>query len=85
MKPMDKDDWIAVFVGQVIIQMIFLWEIDISVSAMTLQAVLHVPMEASNGLFGINPSITYHIGLYGTIANLFFMALFGIHHVLKEE
>lgn len=82
---MDKMDWIGVFIGQVIIQMIFLWEIDISVSAMTLQATLGIPMGTGNGWLFMNPATTYHIGLYGIIVNLFFMAIFGIHLVLKEK
>ena len=85
MKPMTKGDWIATILGMVIIEMIFLWEIDISVSAMVLQATLGQEIIVSNGWIIGSPSFTYHVGLYGTIINLFLMACIGIHLLRIKE
>ena len=59
--------------------MIFLWCVDISVSAMINEGLV------TNGFMFNSPMITYHIGLWGAVIIPVAMSFMLVHHILKEE
>ena len=79
-----RSDWLAILIGMVVLQMMFLWEIDISVSALLISTTLDIPTIATNGWMIISPMLAYHIGLAGVIVNSFFMACISVHLLLKK-
>ena len=52
---------------------IFIWNIDISVTALINNMAL------TNGFFSPNPMITYHVSLYGLILTFVITAYYNIH------
>ena len=79
---MKKGDWVAIVCVLIILQIIFCWGIDISVSALINdpKAIL------VNGWNGFqSPALIYHLCLYGIILIGILQMLIGVHHVLKEE
>ena len=76
---MKKSDWIAIVVFQVIAEMLFMWCIDISVSAMLNNGIV------TSGFITSSPILMYHICMYASVLNLAFMCIIAIHHVLKDD
>lgn len=76
---MKRSDWIAIVVFQVIAEMLFMWCIDISVSAMLNNGII------TSGFVTSSPMYMYHMCLYASVINLAFMCLIVIHVVLKDE
>jgi len=75
----EKSNWIAVVIVLVVFEVVCMWCIDISVSAMINQGIV------MNGFFGQNPMITYHLGLYGSIISFVLLSFMFIHYVLEED
>jgi hypothetical protein len=69
---MKKGNWFCVVVFMVVLQMLFFWSIDISVSALINYGVV------TNGLF------SYHIALYGAILNTVAQIII-IIHLLEDK
>jgi len=85
-----KSDWIAVIISIVIFQILSLWCIDVSTSAMMIErygiqnGVEEMPPALlTNGFFQQNPVITYHISLFWLVISSFLIALISIHHIDK--
>jgi len=60
---------VLIVIFLVMIQLLCLWGIDISVSAMLSEGVI------TNGFNFGNPTQTYHIGLYGIVLSTFIMVI----------
>ena len=73
-----KSDWIVIILTLCIIQIMSFWCIDVSVSAMISKGTV------TNGIFGLNPMLSYHIGLYTAIISLLVFGIISVHHVLLE-
>ena len=87
-----KSEWITVIVSIVIFQILSLWCIDVSTSAMMIEGygiqngVEGTPQALlTNGFFQHNPVITYHVSLFWLVISSFLIALISIHHVSREE
>ena len=76
---MKKSDWITILSFQIMLQMLFMWCIDISVSAMINNGII------TSGFITSSPMLMYHVCLYASVLNLMLMAIIGIHHILKNE
>ena len=76
---MKKSDWMAIVIFQVIAQMLFMWCIDVSVSAMLNNGII------TSGFITSSPMLMYHVCLYASVLNLAFMCLIAVHFVLKGE
>jgi len=74
-----KLDWNLILIFQVVIQIVFLWGIDISLSALINQGYL------VNGIFVSNPVLVYHIALYGSILNFVALAFISSRHLLRGD
>lgn len=61
------------------LETIFLWCVDISVSAMINEGIV------TNGFMSNSPMVTYHIGLWGAVLIPVIMSFMLVHHILKEE
>jgi len=72
-----KLDWVLIIIFQVVLEMVFLWGIDVSVSALINQGYL------VNGIFVSNPVLVYHIALYGSILNFVALAFISARHLLR--
>jgi len=72
-----KLDWVLIIIFQVVLEMVFLWGIDISLSALINQGYL------VNGIFVSNPVLVYHIALYGSILNFVALAFISARHLLR--
>ena len=76
---MKKGDWVCVIIFLVVLQMAFLWCVDISVSALINQGFV------TNGFFINNPMQAYHIGLYGSILNFVILSFILVHFVVDAK
>ena len=76
---MKKSDWMGIMIFQVIFQMLFMWCIDVSVSAMLNNGII------TSGFITSSPMLMYHLCLYACVLNLAFMCLITIHLVLKDD
>jgi Na+/H+ antiporter NhaD/arsenite permease-like protein len=78
---LQKDDWLAIGIFIVVFQILCCWLIDISVSALINdpQAVLVSAWSVAN------PSVMYHIGIYGIVITTCLMVLILVHVLLKEK
>lgn len=74
---MKKSNWLTIVSFQIILQMLFMWCIDISVSAILNNGII------TSGFVTSKPMHMYHICLYASVINLMLMAIIGIHHILK--
>lgn len=74
-----KGDKIIIAVFFIIIQIVCLWCVDISVSAMLANGVV------TNGFLINNPTQMYHIGLYVSIISSFCIFILFVHIILGEE
>lgn len=74
-----KSEWIAIIISMIILQMLFLWAIDISVSAMLRGGTL------TNGISFSNPTVVYHMSLYCTIINLALFSFIAVHFIFLES
>lgn len=72
-------DWILIAVFFTAINLIFLWGIDISVSAMIVNGVV------TNGFIERNPAVIYHICLYGEILINIGLVFVLVHFINKME
>ena len=75
----DKSDWVVMILALSILEMTSLWCIDVSVAAMINQGTMQ------NGLFGLSPILSYHIGLYLAIISLLVFGIISTHHILVKE
>jgi len=97
MKKLKTSDWVALAGFALFLNILTLWCIDISVSALVNQAIIQtylalgntgipIPMGGLvNGIIKADPTFTYHIGLYLNGGVSFFMFLIIIHRVIKDE
>jgi hypothetical protein len=88
MKKLKKSDWSAIIVFLVILQIMSLWCIDISISAMrvreygSLNGIEEMStLGLTNGFFQQNPIVTYHLSLFCLIISFFIIALIAIHNI----
>lgn len=79
MKKLTRGDWICVIIFLVVLQMAFLWCIDISVSALINQGFV------TNGFFMNDPMQAYHIGLYGSILTFVLLAFISVHFIVDVK
>ena len=80
MKKMKRSDWIMVVIMLVIINVIALWCIDISLSAMLASPESIM----TNGWSERNPMLTYHMGLYGVLISTFAIVSISVYSILKD-
>ena len=82
-----KCDWRAIILLIVVFQILSLWCIDISISAMMLQSNQPEKSDVilTNGFITQNPSVTYHISLYWLIISIFLLTLIAFHHIDQFE
>lgn len=80
-------DWRAIIILILLIQIICLWSIDISTSAIIAQESIGEYYEShlTNGFFKQNPYVIYHLALFIIVISSFFITLISIHHVDKNE
>lgn len=76
---MKKSDWVVIVIFQVIFQMLLMWCIDISVSAMINNGIV------TSGFVTSSPMLMYHLCLYASVFNIALICLISIHHILKDE
>ena len=81
MKKMQKSDWVLTLIILVMINIMSLWCIDISVSAM----LINVDVMVTNGFFDKSPIVAYHMGLYGVILSMLGIIMIAISILLKEK
>lgn len=74
-----KSDWIVIILCQTILQMCLMWCIDVSVSAMLNHGFITSGFVTSDAMF------MYHVGLYGSILNLFMMGMLAVHHIVDND
>ena len=79
MRKLKKSDWIAIAGAILFVNVLTLWCVDISVSALINNGIL------TNGFFLNDPARAYHIGLYtnGLLNFLIFMIV--VHIIMKGE
>lgn len=88
MKKFKKSDWTAIVVFFVIVQIISLWCIDVSISAMSVREYGEnvgnedlSSLGLTNGFFKQNPIVSYHLSLFLLIISFFIVALVSIHQI----
>jgi len=88
MKKFKKSDWTAIIVFLVILQIISLWCIDISISAMRVReygsqnGIEEMSnLGLTNGFFQQNPIVSYHLSIFWLIISFFIIALISIHQI----
>lgn len=88
MKKFKKSDWTAIIVFLVFIQIISLWCIDVSISAINVREFGRnngiqqmSSLDLTNGFFQQNPIVAYHISLFLLIISFFVIALISIHQI----
>lgn len=81
MKKTTREEWIVVIVMLTVINVMCLWCIDISLSAMLTSpnAIL------TNGWQTREPMLMYHLGLYGCLIVTSVLALIGIHFIYEGK
>jgi len=79
MKKLKKSDWIAIAGAILFVNLLTLWCIDISVSALINNGIL------VNGFFVNDPMKTYHIALYANGLLNFLIFMIVVHILMKEE
>ena len=77
MKKTTKEEWIAVVLMLIVIDVMCLWCVDISVSAMLTSPNLIL----TNGWQTREPMLMYHMGLYGCLIITTALSLIGIHFI----
>ena len=81
-----KSDWRAIILLIIVFQILALWCIDISTSAMLMQSTApEGQVYLSNGFVLQDPSVTYHICLYWLVISSFLLTLITFHHMDSEE
>lgn len=76
---MDKIEWICVLIALTVIEMVCLWCVDISVSAMINNGIV------MNSLYALNPVISYHVALYGILTTFLITIFITVHYILEEK
>jgi len=79
LRKLGRGDWICITIFLLVINLICLWCVDISVSALLSEGMV------TNGFTIGNPMQTYHIGLYGAILCPVLMSFIIVHKIVKEE
>jgi len=75
-----REEWIVAILMLVIMDVMCLWCVDVSVSAMlTPNAVL------TNGWQTRDPMLMYHLGLYGCLMITSALAVIGIHFIYGSK
>jgi hypothetical protein len=82
-----KSDWRAIIMLILLVQIICLWSIDVSTSAIIAQKSIGDEYESylTNGFFKQNPFVVYHLALFLIVISSFIFALISIHQVDKNE
>lgn len=81
-----KSDWRAIILLILVFQILALWCIDISISAMLMKsAATEGQVYLTNGFIMQDPSIMYHICLYWLIISSFLLTLITFHLLDGEE
>ena len=75
-----REEWIVVILLLVIIDVMCLWCIDISISAMLTPNVI-----LTNGWQTRDPMLMYHFSLYGCLIITSALAVIGIHFVYEGK
>lgn len=92
MRKMKKSDWGAIVILILVFQILSMWSIDISTSAMMAgrydaqngnEGASSVYL--TNGFIKQNPLVTYHISLFWLVISSFLLALVSIHHIDGDE
>ncbi|MBU0498242.1 MAG: hypothetical protein KKC68_01445 [Candidatus Thermoplasmatota archaeon] len=89
-RPLRKSDWMAIIITIVFFQLMCLWCIDVSTSTLIMEQQLKGSIISSttgvmtNGFFSQNPTLTYHIGLYGLVITSFIGALLLVHLLFTQ-
>lgn len=78
-RKLKRSDWIAIVLVLVVIDVLCLWSVDISVSALLSGGIV------TNGFRTSDPMISYHIGLYGSILSTITLSLICVHKIIKDE
>jgi len=76
---LSKGDWIIIVIFCVVLQLLCFWCIDVSISALIIGG------KVVNAFTSLEPSITYHIGVYLSILNFIFLSFVAIQHILREK
>jgi hypothetical protein len=91
LKKFNKSDWTAIIVFFVILQVISLWCIDVSISAMSVRNYGQeknlddmANLDLTNGFFQQNPIVAYHMSLFFLIISFFIIALISIHQINEK-
>lgn len=79
MKKLTKGDWICIVIFLVVLQIVFLWSIDISVSALINQGFV------TNGFIVNDPMQAYHISLYGSILDFVILTFITVHFIVDVK
>jgi hypothetical protein len=79
-----KSDWVVFVVLLIVLFVVFMWCLDISISAIASTPCGQTPT-VTNGWSEMNASTTYHVGLYGMFLTMFLLCIVAVHHILKEE
>jgi len=90
MKPLKKDEWVAIIVLILVFQILALWCIDVSIPAIVINAVKDVMGDnqyafLTNGFVQQNPTTMYHIALFWLVISSFCEALIVLHLILRKE
>ncbi len=84
-RPLRKSDWMAIIITIVFFQLMCLWCIDVSTSTLIMEhelkdlTITSTTGVMTNGFFSQNPTLTYHVGLYGLVITSFIGALLLVH------
>lgn len=74
-----KGDWICIVIFLIVIDLLCLWCVDISVSALLNGGTL------TNGFRMNGPMQMYHLGLYGSILSTVMLSFICVHKILEEK
>jgi len=76
---MRKSNLLAIAIFVLAVQLIMLWAVDITTSAMLNNAFV------TNGFFIGNPLITYHLALYMLIILSFLQTIIVVHILVRDK
>jgi len=89
-----KSNWIAIFAFLFFLNILALWCVDVSQTAMINQAICSTQKQMgyevisegylTNGLFKADPMVTYHVAIGVNLVSNFLMLLIIIHLIWKD-
>jgi len=82
MKKLTRADWIAIIIFLVSMNIISLWTIDISLSAVLLPQEYKVML--TNGWRNSDPMLMYHLSLYLAMVTLLILSFICVKFILGE-